>query len=105
MRPTDWNQAKAMQEIRGVRLEGNRPAARVTAVAQGKRVSGLVTDCDAHPVAGLAVQLGQRTSKLVADGLLCSNQRRRKVLTRSALHRIAPRARGDTNERARVRVR
>jgi hypothetical protein len=61
MHPTDWNAEKAMQSIRGVRLEGNRPAARVTAVARGRRVSGRVADCNAHPLAGLAVQLQQRT--------------------------------------------
>ena len=37
MRPTDWNAEKGMQSIRGVRLEGNRPATRVTAAARGRQ--------------------------------------------------------------------
>ena len=61
MRPTVWNAAKGMQAIRGISLEGNRPAARVTAAVRGRRVSGRVADCNAHPLAGLAVQLQQRT--------------------------------------------
>jgi hypothetical protein len=63
MRPTDWNAEKGMQAIRGVRLEGNRPAQRVTAAARGRRVSGRVADCDAHPLASLAVQLQRRTGR------------------------------------------
>lgn len=63
MRPTDWNAEKAMQAIRGVRVEGNRPATRVTAAARGRRVSGRVADCDAHPLAGLTVQLQRRTGR------------------------------------------
>jgi len=63
MRPSDWNAEKGMQAIRGVRLEGNRPAARVTAAARGRRVSGRVADCNAHPLAGLAVQLQRRTGR------------------------------------------
>jgi hypothetical protein len=61
MRPSDWNAAKGMQAIRGIRLEGNRPATRVTAAARGRRVSGRVADCSAQPVAGLAVQLQLRS--------------------------------------------
>lgn len=60
-RPTDWNAEKAMQAIRGVRLEGNRPSARVTATAGARRVSGRVVDCNVHPLAGLTVQLQRRT--------------------------------------------
>lgn len=60
-RPTDWNAEKGMQAIRGVRLEGNRPGARVSAAARGRRVSGRVVDCNVHPLAGLAVQLQRRT--------------------------------------------
>jgi hypothetical protein len=63
MRPTDWNTEKAMQAIRGVRLEGNRSATRVTAAARGRRVSGRVADCDAHPLAGLTTQLQRKTGR------------------------------------------
>jgi len=61
MRPTDWNAAKAMQSIRGVRLEGNRPGARVTAVRRGAAIAGNVTDCSKHPLAGQAVVLERRS--------------------------------------------
>lgn len=60
MRPSDWNTEKGMQAIRGIRFEGNRPTARVTAIARGGRVSGRVADCNAHPLAKLDVQLQQR---------------------------------------------
>ena len=63
MLPTDWNAAKAMESIQGVSLEGNRPARRVTAAARGHRVSGRVTDCDAHPLAGLVVELQRRVGR------------------------------------------
>jgi hypothetical protein len=63
MRPTDWNAAKAMQSIRGVRVEGNRPASRVTAAVRGRRVSGRVADCSGDPLAGLAVQLQRQSGR------------------------------------------
>ena len=59
-RPTVWNAEKAMQAIRGIRLEGNRPATRTTAVVRGRRITGRVLDCTAHPLAGLAVELQLR---------------------------------------------
>ena len=61
MRASDWNAAKAMQSIRGIRFEGNRPATRVTAAVQARRVFGRVLDCSAHPLAALAVELQRRT--------------------------------------------
>jgi hypothetical protein len=64
MRMSDWNAAKGMQSVRGIRFEGNRPATRVTAVVRGRRVSGRVLDCSVHPLAGLAVELQQRTGGL-----------------------------------------
>lgn len=59
-RPTVWNAQKAMQAIRGIRLEGNRPSARVTAARRGAAVVGKVLDCSSHPLAGLTVQLERR---------------------------------------------
>jgi hypothetical protein len=61
MRPTDWNAAKAMQSIRGVRLEGNRPGARVTAARRGSAIAGVVSDCNRHPLAREAVVLERRS--------------------------------------------
>jgi hypothetical protein len=59
-RPTVWNAAKAMQAIRGIRLEGNRPSARVTAARRGAAIAGKVLDCASHPLAGLTVKLERR---------------------------------------------
>lgn len=69
--PTVWNAEKGMQSIRGIRFEGNRPASRVTATVRGRRVVGRVADCNAHPLAKVAVQLQQRTGsswKTVSSG-------------------------------------
>lgn len=63
-RPTDWNAEKGMESIRGIRLEGNRPASRVTAAASSRRrVTGRVVDCDTHAVAAAAVQLQRRSGR------------------------------------------
>ena len=59
--PTDWNAAKGMQAIRGIRFEGNRPASGVTARRSGSAIAGVVTDCSRHPVAGLGVVLERRS--------------------------------------------
>jgi hypothetical protein len=59
-RPTVWNAAKAMQAIRGIRLEGNRPSTRVTAARRGAAIGGRVVDCSSHPLAGLSVRLERR---------------------------------------------
>lgn len=56
-RPTDWNATKGMQSIRGIRFEGNRPVAGVTARRSGSAILGVVSDCNRHPVAGQAVVL------------------------------------------------
>jgi hypothetical protein len=61
MRPTDWNTAKAMQAIRGIWAEGNRPTGSVTARRRGAAIAGAVTDCSRHPVAGQAVVLERRS--------------------------------------------
>lgn len=60
-RPTVWNAAKAMQAIRGISVEGNRPVLRVTARRRGAAVTGSVLDCSNHPVGGHAVRLEQKT--------------------------------------------
>ena len=60
MRPTAWNAAKAMQAIRGISLEGNRPAARVIARRSGAAIAGRVVDCSNHPVAAQAVRLERK---------------------------------------------
>jgi hypothetical protein len=60
-RPTVWNAAKAMQAIRGISLEGNRPGTRVTARRRGAAIAGNVIDCANHPLAGHAVRLERKT--------------------------------------------
>jgi hypothetical protein len=60
MRPTDWNTEKAMQAIRGIRLEGNRPFTRLTASRRGRSVVGSVLDCSRHPLAGLTLRLQRK---------------------------------------------
>lgn len=59
-KPTVWNAAKAMQAIRGIRLEGNRPSARVTAAARGRAIVGQVQDCSKHALAGQSLALQRK---------------------------------------------
>ena len=104
MSPTDWNAEKGMQSIRGIRFEGNRPARRVTAATRGRRVVGRVADCNAHPLAGLAVQLQQRTG---SSWQTVSSARTSAVGTYSLVARSAGtyRVRAETRTSAPVRVR
>jgi hypothetical protein len=104
MRPTVWNAEKAMQAIRGIRLEGNRPATQVTSAARGGRVSGRVADCNAHPLARLAVQLQLRTG---SSWRTVSSARTRVGGTYSLAARSAGtyRVRAGTRTSASVRVR
>jgi hypothetical protein len=61
--PTDWNRQQALTALEGVRLEGNLPTGRVSAKATGRRVSGRVTDCQSHAVAGAKVELQKRVGR------------------------------------------
>ncbi len=75
-RPTDWNAAKAMQVIRGVWVEGNRPLATVTARSRGAAIAGNVADCSKHPVAAESVRLERKTGSswaTVARGRTAAN--------------------------------
>ena len=60
-RPTVWNAAKGMQAIKGISVEGSRPATRVNARRRGAAIAGSVLDCTNHPVAGHAVRLEQKS--------------------------------------------
>jgi hypothetical protein len=62
-KPTDWNKQQALVALDGVRLEGNLPTGRVSARASGRRVSGRVTDCQSHAVAGSRVELQKRVGR------------------------------------------
>lgn len=61
VKPTEWNRAKVLETIRGVSLDGNLPAGRVTATRRGRALAGRATDCNAHPAAGETVWLEQRS--------------------------------------------
>lgn len=63
VRPTAWNRDQLRLAIDGVRLEGPLPATRLTAAARGRRVTGRVSDCHAHPVAGARVTLERRVGR------------------------------------------
>lgn len=63
VKPTVWNPQQLRLAIDGVRIEGPLPVARVTARARGRRVTGAVTDCYRHPVAGSRVTLERRVGR------------------------------------------
>jgi len=103
MRMSDWNTAKAMQSIRAIRFEGNRPATRVTAAVRGRRVSGRVADCDAHPLAGLTVQLQRngRAWRTVSSGRTAAGGTYSLAARSAGTYRV----RAGTRTSASVRVR
>jgi hypothetical protein len=62
-KPSDWNREQVLATIRGIRLEGSMPAARLAARAAGRRVTGSARDCTGAPSAGLAVTLERRVGR------------------------------------------
>jgi hypothetical protein len=63
VKPTVWNRQQLRLAIDGVRVEGPLPATRVTAAARGRRISGRVSDCYGHAVAGARVTLERRVGR------------------------------------------
>lgn len=59
---SEWNRAFGRLVLRGVRLDGNLPPARVRARG-GRRVSGTVADRFRHPVVGAPVILQRKVAK------------------------------------------
>lgn len=59
-RPTEWNRTKAMESLRAITVEGNRPVRRVTARRSRQSIAGKVVDCSSHPVAAQPVELQRR---------------------------------------------
>lgn len=57
MKPTVWNRLQVLETFRGMRLDGNLPAARVTAARRGGTIAGTATDCNRQPLAGQRVVL------------------------------------------------
>lgn len=61
IKPTDWNREQVMTTLRGIALDGNLPAARVTARRSGRAIVGAVADCTRRPVAGQVITLQRRS--------------------------------------------
>jgi hypothetical protein len=61
VKPTEWNREKVLETIRGLSLDGNLPAGRITAARRGRAIAGRVGDCNGHPAAGEGVRLEQRS--------------------------------------------
>ncbi len=53
-----WNRDHISAALDGVALNGYLPVAKLTAVARGRSVTGLVKDCVGHPVPGATVRVG-----------------------------------------------
>ncbi len=62
-KPSDWNREQVLETIRGVRVEGSMPAARLSARAAGRRLLGSAADCNGDPAAALAVRLERRNGR------------------------------------------
>ncbi|HUH14545.1 MAG TPA: hypothetical protein VML35_01530 [Gaiellaceae bacterium] len=61
MKPTEWNRIQVLETFKGMRLEGNLPAARVTAARRGRTIAGAARDCNRKPLAGQAVSLERQS--------------------------------------------
>jgi hypothetical protein len=58
-----WHRDAVLAAARGLAIDGNLPAARVTAHAQRRRVAGFVSDGFGHPVVGVRVRLERRVGR------------------------------------------
>lgn len=63
MPPSQWNRLQVLETFARARLEGNLPAARLTAGPRGRSVAGRVTDCNGHALAGARVALERRSGR------------------------------------------
>lgn len=63
MKPTEWNRLQILETIKALRLDGNLPAARVTAARRGGTIAGTATDCNRQPLAGQRVVLERLSGK------------------------------------------
>lgn len=61
--PSVWNRERLLDSIRAVRLEGNLPAARVSAARRGRAVAGAARDCFGAPLARVQVTLERRAGR------------------------------------------
>jgi hypothetical protein len=62
-RPSVWNRTKVLEALQNVRLEGNLPAARLTAARRGRNIAGTATDCNGAPLAGARVVLERQAGR------------------------------------------
>lgn len=58
-----WHRAAVIAAASGLAIDGNLPAARVTAHAQRRRVAGFVSDGFGHPVVGVRVSLERKVGR------------------------------------------
>lgn len=58
-----WHRETSGRALRGIRLEGSLPPARVTARGSARRVAGTVRDSFGHPVAAASVALQRRVGR------------------------------------------
>lgn len=58
-----WHRAAVIAAASGIAIDGNLPAARVTAHAQRRRVAGFVSDGFGHPVVGVRVSLERKVGR------------------------------------------
>lgn len=63
MPPSVWNRMQILDVFARVVLDGNLPAARVSAGRRGRAIAGRVTDCNRHPLAAQPVTLEQRAGR------------------------------------------
>jgi hypothetical protein len=63
MKPTEWNRIQVLETFKGMRLEGNLPAARLTATRRGATIAGRATDCNRAPLAAQALRLERQVGR------------------------------------------
>jgi hypothetical protein len=59
--PTTWNKDQVMATIHGISLDGNLPAARLTAARRGSAIAGTATDCYRRPLVAQALRLQRKS--------------------------------------------
>jgi hypothetical protein len=94
-----WNLQQLQTALTGVSVDGNLPAGKITARATGHVVSGVVTDCVGHGMAGIIVRGAGASTKTGAGGAY-------RLVARSAgVVRIVAVGGGRKVHSARVRLR
>jgi len=63
-----WNLQQLQTALAGVSLDGNMPAAKITARTAGRVVTGVVTDCVGHRMPGVVVRGAGASTKTGAGG-------------------------------------